>query len=192
MWRNLTLIFFTCISALVVYCQKYVVSTALKAVGYDAHVEISFNNPTGFVYELYLLNKEGKEFSKRAKISSGFYIDFVGEYGKNLHLIYCLVPNGMDVNTKEASKYKIYSDTHKFTNDQLLDMVQRYSTRYFYDAFNFNMVTGQQVVHSYLAIDQGSTEVMIENYRSGLIWKLFMQNEEIHNGLKKMGFWYET
>jgi len=29
---------------------------------------------------------------------------------------------------------------------------------------------------------------MIENYRSGLIWKLFMQNEEIHNGLKKWDF----
>jgi len=41
---------------------------------------------------------------------------------------------------------------------------------------------------SYLAIDQGPIVVMIENYRSGLIWKLFMQIKDIQNGLKKLGF----
>ena len=40
----------------------------------------------------------------------------------------------------------------------------------------------------YLAIDQGPTVVMIENYRSGLLWKLFMQAPEIAPGLKKLGF----
>lgn len=58
----------------------------------------------------------------------------------------------------------------------------------FYDAFNLSMVEGQQVVKSYLAIDQGPIAVMIENYRSGLIWKLFMQQEEIQQGLDKLGF----
>jgi len=58
----------------------------------------------------------------------------------------------------------------------------------FYDAFNPGLVEGQQVVKSYLAIDQGPIAVMIENYRSGLLWKLFMQNTEIHKGLEKLGF----
>jgi len=58
----------------------------------------------------------------------------------------------------------------------------------FYDSFNEGMVEGQQVVHSYLAIDQGPIAVMIENYRSGIIWRLFMSNPEIHIGLKKLGF----
>lgn len=43
----------------------------------------------------------------------------------------------------------------------------------------------------YLAIDQGPIPVMIENYRSGLIWDLFMSAPEIQNGLKKLGFSYE-
>jgi len=60
----------------------------------------------------------------------------------------------------------------------------------FYDAFNLELVDGQQVVHSYLAIDQGPIAVMIENYRSGLLWKLFMSNPEIHVGLDKLGFNY--
>ena len=42
----------------------------------------------------------------------------------------------------------------------------------------------------YLAIDQGPIPVMIENYRSGLLWKLFMQNTDVQNGLKKLGFTY--
>lgn len=41
---------------------------------------------------------------------------------------------------------------------------------------------------SHLAIDQGPIIVMIENYRTGLLWKLFMSNPEIQNGLKRLGF----
>lgn len=38
----------------------------------------------------------------------------------------------------------------------------------------------------YLAIDQGPIVVMIENYRSGLIWNLFMGNEDVKKGLKHL------
>lgn len=41
---------------------------------------------------------------------------------------------------------------------------------------------------NYLAIDQGPIIVMIENYRTGLLWKLFMSCPEIQNGLKKLEF----
>lgn len=41
---------------------------------------------------------------------------------------------------------------------------------------------------SHLAIDQGPIVVMIENYRSGLLWKLFMQIPDIQKGLKTLGF----
>jgi hypothetical protein len=41
---------------------------------------------------------------------------------------------------------------------------------------------------SHLAIDQGPIIVMIENYRSGLLWKLFMSCPEIQNGLRKLDF----
>ena len=40
----------------------------------------------------------------------------------------------------------------------------------------------------YLAIDQGPIPVMIENYRSGLFWNLFMKNTDIQNGLETLGF----
>lgn len=42
----------------------------------------------------------------------------------------------------------------------------------------------------YLAIDQGPIPVMIENYRSGLLWNYFMKNEDVKKGLDILGFRY--
>lgn len=55
----------------------------------------------------------------------------------------------------------------------------------FYDAFS---ETENWFPQRYLAIDQGPIVVMIENYRTGLIWDLFMGAPEIKDGLKKLGF----
>ena len=55
----------------------------------------------------------------------------------------------------------------------------------FIDAFS---ETKDWYAKSHLAIDQGPIMVMIENYRSGLLWKLFMRIPEIQAGLKKLGF----
>src|SRR5215475_1235927 len=41
---------------------------------------------------------------------------------------------------------------------------------------------------SHLAIDQAPIIVMIENYRLGLLWKLFMNVPEIQYGMKQLGF----
>lgn len=57
----------------------------------------------------------------------------------------------------------------------------------FYDAFS---VEYDWWPKRYLAIDQGPIVVMIENYRSGLIWQLFMQDEDVQRGLNKLGFSY--
>jgi hypothetical protein len=42
--------------------------------------------------------------------------------------------------------------------------------------------------NSYLAIDQGPMIVMIENYRTGLVWDLFSSCPEVKAGMKKLGF----
>lgn len=57
-----------------------------------------------------------------------------------------------------------------------------------YDAYS---QTANWYLPRYLAIDQGPIPVMIENYRSGLCWNLFMKNEDIQKGLKKLGFSFQ-
>jgi hypothetical protein len=54
-----------------------------------------------------------------------------------------------------------------------------------YDAFSDEY---NWLLPRYLAIDQGPIPVMIENYRSGLLWNLFMKNDDVKVGLKKLGF----
>jgi hypothetical protein len=71
--------------------------------------------------------------------------------------------------------------------------------RYFYEELGnkiwskYGFVDGFSIHHnwyakSHLAIDQGPIIVMIENYRTGLLWKLFMNISDIQSGLKKLGF----
>lgn len=58
----------------------------------------------------------------------------------------------------------------------------------FYDAFSEQ---DNWTVPHYLAIDQLTIAPMIENYRSRLLWKLFMSCPEIQQGLTKLGFTYQ-
>lgn len=55
----------------------------------------------------------------------------------------------------------------------------------FYDAFS---QAEEWYPQRYLAIDQGPIVVMIENYRSGLLWELFMSCPEVQQGLEKLDF----
>jgi len=58
----------------------------------------------------------------------------------------------------------------------------------FYDAFSPD--SNYWVANAYLAIDQGPIIIMTENYRTGLIWNLFMQNADVQAGLTRLGFTY--
>lgn len=57
----------------------------------------------------------------------------------------------------------------------------------FYDAFSEEH---DWYADGYLAIDQGPIISMIENHRTGLLWELFMQDEEVLEGLNKLDFTY--
>jgi hypothetical protein len=66
------------------------------------------------------------------------------------------------------------------------DMGGRIWGRYgFADAFNEG---ADWVGTDYLAIDQGPTVIMIENHRTGLLWRLFMSCPEVQHGLNVLGF----
>jgi len=71
--------------------------------------------------------------------------------------------------------------------------------RYFYEErgdklwTDYGFVDGFSEHHnwyakSHIAIDQGPIIVMIENHRTGLLWKLFMNIPEVQAGMQKLGF----
>jgi hypothetical protein len=55
----------------------------------------------------------------------------------------------------------------------------------FADSFN---ASRDWIAEGHLAIDQGPIVVMIEHYRSGLLWSLFMRCAEVQHGLRRLGF----
>lgn len=57
----------------------------------------------------------------------------------------------------------------------------------FYDAYNLE---GKEPWFAkwYIGINKGITLIMIENYRSGLIWNLYMENDYIKEGLENLMF----
>jgi len=55
----------------------------------------------------------------------------------------------------------------------------------FIDAFSLH---DPWFANSYLAIDEGPIIVMLENYRSGLLWNLFTSCPEVKTGMLSLGF----
>ncbi len=79
---------------------------------------------------------------------------------------------------------------HIYSNYGFLDAYNRT----FSFAFDFRLRHGRQVPAfgwvngDYLGIDQGAILAMIENYRSGLIWRVMRKNPYLRRGLERAGF----
>lgn len=77
------------------------------------------------------------------------------------------------------------------------DLYGRYG---FLDAFNLTFQSEVRLEHGrvvpgqgwyaddYIGIDQGAILTMIENYRTGLIWRIMRRNKYIRTGLERSGF----
>jgi hypothetical protein len=57
----------------------------------------------------------------------------------------------------------------------------------FKDSYNLDIGTSGYFCPSYLGIDKGISIVQLMNYQNGLIWELFMKNEQVKQGLKACG-----
>jgi len=113
---------------------KYFVPFELKASAYPAHVEITFHNRTGFEYEVYRSLNQGKKFVKAGETNKGYFLDFFGKpVASESTFIYRVLPKGMSLKDKNAEKYQISVNVKPDTDEALLDMTQRYTTRYFFD-----------------------------------------------------------
>lgn len=114
--------------------QNYVVPTAIKATAYPAHIELNWQNNAGFVYEIYRSTDGAKQFVKVTETSANYYLDFVGKAVKaNQTLVYRIIPKGLSVNNPNAAKFQVSAKLLPVTDEALLDMTQRYTTRYFFD-----------------------------------------------------------
>lgn len=71
-------------------------------------------------------------------------------------------------------------------------MIEKYGARLwgkygFFDSFN---PTADWVNDDWIGIDQGPMLIMIENFRTGLVWDYVMKDKIIQDGLNRLGFEY--
>ena len=108
------------------------------------------------------------------------------------------VPNGYNAN-EPANDIGVISPTAALSSFPYTPAESMAALKFFYytlgdklwgeygfkDAFSLKQ---PWFANSYLAIDQGPIIVMIENYRTGLIWNLLTSCPEVKTGMKNLGF----
>jgi len=94
-------------------------------------------------YEIYV-RKEGGDYSKRAELSDTLYLDFVNDLGKNLGLQYKI-----EAVLGEESRVigEVAVETRTMTDEELLDMVQYYTFRYFWEGAEPNSGMARERIH---------------------------------------------
>jgi len=101
------------------------------ATGYDSHAELTWEQPSaGLSYRIYSSSDDGVSFRLVTETDADFYMDFVTEDERNKNITYRIVATAQD---KESDPNEETVEIRDFTDDELMDMVQRYSFRYFWE-----------------------------------------------------------
>jgi hypothetical protein len=107
------------------------VVTDLTTTGYDSHAELRWTPPLeNLSYRIYASFDGGKTFEVRAETTENIYQDFVPAGAKNSKVNYKVVAvsHGKESQVAESS-----ASLRDYTDDELLDMIQRYTFRYFWE-----------------------------------------------------------
>ncbi len=105
--------------------------TVFSATGYDSHAELNWVFPVnGLSYRIYASFDSGQSYELRGETTGNYYLDFVRETAKNTAVIYRIVTVTQG---KESVPLEKTATLRDYTDDELLDLVQRYSFRYFWE-----------------------------------------------------------
>ena len=105
--------------------------TGLTATGYDSHAELNWTIPMNDLsYRIYASFDGGQTFELRGETTQNYYLDFVPENAKNSAITYRVVSTTQG---KESAPVEQTAALTDFTDDELLDMTERYAFRYFWE-----------------------------------------------------------
>jgi hypothetical protein len=103
----------------------------LTAAGYDSHAELAWNTPLAYLsYRVYASYNSGASYDLRAETTDSVYLDFVPPVGKNATVFYRVVTT---LQNRESLPSETSATLRDYSDDELLDMVQRYTFRYFWE-----------------------------------------------------------
>jgi hypothetical protein len=109
------------------------VPTNVVAVGYDSHVELTWaKGANAQNYQVWRSTNGGARFDSIKTLADTAFIDFVRPLGTNINLIYKVKTLGAAGSSSDFSATAT-GFVHPMSDDSLMEMVQRYSFRYFRD-----------------------------------------------------------
>ena len=114
----------------------------------------------------------------------------VKKYGKTIEIITPFFTTNdcfVSVFLTEREGYYIITDGGWISENYYNNFPKLWCKYGFRDAYNLD-VDKTWYSEECIGIDKGISMIMIENYFTGLIWKYFMKNKYIKNGLEILGF----
>ncbi len=108
--------------------------TNLRARGYDSHVELSWEaigSAADVAYRVYAKPQGDEVFQLRGETREPYYQDFVTDLGRNISMEYKII--SLVGGREQAAIGKAIARIRDFSDEELLEMVQQYTFRYFWD-----------------------------------------------------------
>ncbi len=103
----------------------------LTANGYDSHAELSWSVPLPHLsYRIYASFTNGSSYELRAETTDSVYPDFVPAAGRNSTVLYRVVTS---LQGRESQPVETPATLRDYSDEELLDMVQKYTFRYFWE-----------------------------------------------------------
>ncbi|MEK7257213.1 MAG: glucoamylase family protein, partial [Bacteroidota bacterium] len=108
---------------------------SLQADGYDSHVELRWDAPAGSQPNSYhiLSSTDGNQFFSLNTVSSKLFLDFTGFAGDSPDTYFYFVEALNGAGAVIGISDTVAAVVQKLSDEDLLDMVQRYTFRYFWD-----------------------------------------------------------
>ncbi len=104
---------------------------SLTAIGYDSHAELNWEQPAeDLTYQVLASYNQGSTWELRGETTDNYYLDFVPESARNSTATYRVVTV---LQGKESAPAQTETSIRDFSDDELMDMVQRYAFNYFWD-----------------------------------------------------------
>ncbi len=103
----------------------------LGGTGYDSHAELRWTPPmANLSYRIYASFDGGTNYELRGETTDSIYLDFVPVSGRNKTVQYRVMTLAQN---READPVATSATLRDYTDEELLDLVQRYAFRYFWE-----------------------------------------------------------
>jgi len=136
---TLSLAFFSCSDS-----ATETAESTISATPYDIHVELAWNKSTSADSYGVWVSMDDENYTHRGETSDTLFLDFVNDLGQEVDLNYQIrAYSGQDSSIVGSSVTK----TRKMSDEELLDMVQFYTFRYFWNGAEPNSGLAPERIH---------------------------------------------